>query len=253
LRALPGVGEYTAGAVASLAFGEAVPAVDGNVARVLSRFDDSTLDPASVAGRRALAAAAKRLMPPETPGPFNEGLIELGAVVCRPGRPLCDECPLASGCLGRERGTAATLPRTKARPTPTAVLSVRAVVTRGGRALLVRRPADASLLPDFEEFPGEWIEPDRDPREALAKHLASLGLRRPRVGVELARARHAVTRYRITAVAYAVRVDPQDRLAALDVVHRFASAAVLKGDSVTTETRKLARAIGAAALRGDDS
>ena len=108
LRDLPGVGEYTAGAVASIAFGEVVPAVDGNVKRVLARlFDVPTPSPAEL---RALAAD---LVDPKRPGDFNQALMELGATVCTPRAPLCGECPLDSICLALERGTVNDAARTE--------------------------------------------------------------------------------------------------------------------------------------------
>ena len=94
IRALPGVGEYTAGAIASIAFQQPVPAVDGNVLRVLSRLEDDHRDVASPACRREAAAALQKVLPRDAPGDFNQALMELGALVCLPnGAPLCAACP----------------------------------------------------------------------------------------------------------------------------------------------------------------
>ena len=99
LRRLPGVGEYTAGAVASIAFGERVPAVDGNVRRVLARIYDIE-DP----GAAELRRLADALVPADRPGDFNQALMELGATLCTPRSPRCADCPLADGCEARRLG-----------------------------------------------------------------------------------------------------------------------------------------------------
>lgn len=118
LRALPGIGDYTAGAVASISFGIPVPAVDGNVLRVFSRLYN---DPAAVtepAVKKAFTARVMEHQPPDAPGDYNQALMELGALVCVPnGAPLCEKCPLAHLCAARAAGTALELPR-KAAPKP---------------------------------------------------------------------------------------------------------------------------------------
>ena len=116
LRALPGIGDYTAGAIASISFGLPVPAVDGNVLRVFSRLYN---DPAVVtepAVKKAFTARVMEHQPPEKAGDYNQALMELGALVCVPnGAPLCEQCPLARLCQARAAGTALSLPQ-KAAP-----------------------------------------------------------------------------------------------------------------------------------------
>jgi A/G-specific adenine glycosylase len=151
LRGLPGVGEYTAGAVASIAFGEAVPAVDGNVRRVLARLFDRACPTAG--WLREVAAA---LVHPERPGDWNQALMELGATVCTPRAPACAECPLERTCAARRAGTEEERPaRPKRRDVPTATFATAVVVDEGGRVLLVRRP-ETGLLG------GMWSFPERD-------------------------------------------------------------------------------------------
>ena len=116
LRALPGIGDYTAGAIASISFGLAVPAVDGNVLRVFSRLynDPGTITEPGV--KKAFTARVMEHQPPEKAGDYNQALMELGALVCLPnGAPLCGQCPLAALCAARAAGTALELPR-KAAP-----------------------------------------------------------------------------------------------------------------------------------------
>ena len=111
LRALPGIGDYTAGAIASIAFGIPAPAVDGNVLRVFARLDNSSADITKPAAKREFTARVLEEMPKERPGPYNEALMELGALVCLPnGAPKCEVCPLAAQCKGRAAGRAEQLP-----------------------------------------------------------------------------------------------------------------------------------------------
>src|SRR5262249_19251447 len=139
LRALRGVGRYTAGAIASIAFDRAAALVDGNVARVLSRVYGLEGDARSAAGERALRASAERLLPPERPGRHNEALMELGATVCLPREPRCGACPIAPDCTAHLEGRTAELPRVSPRRAPPKVAIVAAVARSGDRVLLARR------------------------------------------------------------------------------------------------------------------
>ncbi len=148
LRTLPGVGEYTAGAVASIAFGLAEPAVDGNVRRVLSRLDD--IEKPRQAG---LLQRAGELLDPDRPGDSNEALMELGATVCRPRNPLCDVCPVAEHCRALSAGTVGLRPLRKARkPVPAVTVDVAVIFDGNDRALVAKRP-DRGLLAGLWEFP----------------------------------------------------------------------------------------------------
>ncbi len=110
LMRLPGIGRYTAGAIASIAFGRPVPVLDGNVIRVLSRIFDLDADAARPEVREALWDLAAGLVPRQEPGTFNEALMELGALVCTPQGPACDACPVARRCQALRRGTTAERP-----------------------------------------------------------------------------------------------------------------------------------------------
>ncbi len=148
LKELPGVGDYTAGAVASIAFGRAVPAVDGNVRRVLCRLLDLP-DPSP----RELRDLAARLLHPTRPGHHNEAMMELGATVCTPRTPRCPTCPVRSHCAAHRLGTVRERPLRKPRRPPRRVDYAAAVaIDRAGRVLLVRRP-EGGLLGGMWEFP----------------------------------------------------------------------------------------------------
>ncbi|HEX7118882.1 MAG TPA: A/G-specific adenine glycosylase [Longimicrobiales bacterium] len=168
LRDLPGIGDYTAGAIASIAFGRPEPAVDGNVRRVLSRLYDLP-DP----GAAELRARAAALVDADRPGDFNQALMELGATVCTPRTPACDGCPLASHCRARAAGTQLERPRPKrAKPVPECDVGTAIVVAPGGALLLVRRPDDG-LLGGLWEFPGEPVRPGEASVEAARRAAAA--------------------------------------------------------------------------------
>jgi A/G-specific adenine glycosylase len=154
LRALPGVGDYMAGAVASIAFGLPEPAVDGNVIRVLARVSGFDGDVTKPEARRAFREAAVRLLPPDRPGDFNQALMDLGATVCLPnGAPRCTVCPWEGACAAHRQGREAALPVKRAKkPRPVQERTVF-VVKNKDRTLLVRRP-DKGLLAGQWELPG---------------------------------------------------------------------------------------------------
>lgn len=148
LRELPGVGEYTAAAIASIVHGLPAAAVDGNVRRVLARLFDAA-DPAPP----QLRAQASRLLDRDRPGDFNEAMMELGATICVPGVPRCDACPVTDRCRARAAGTAARRPTRRRRGKLRQADFVSVVfVDAAGCALLVRRPGKG-LLAGMWEFP----------------------------------------------------------------------------------------------------
>lgn len=155
LRALPGIGRYTAGAIASIAFSLREPLVDGNVARVLARLHAIEDDIKSPAATRALWHLAGALVPAEAPGDFNQGLMELGATVCTPARPSCLVCPLRDLCRARAAGRESELPVMPARKRPEDLPLIDACalwIERRGRLLLARR-APQGLYGGLWELP----------------------------------------------------------------------------------------------------
>ncbi len=153
LLALPGVGDYTAGAVASIAFGEAVPAVDGNVLRIIARLLALREDVTNPAVRKKIRALVCAVLPEDRPGAFNQALMDLGAVVCLPGgAPLCEACPLANLCAARAQGTAEDLPVRKKKPPRRVEELTVYILLRQGRVAL-RQREEAGLLAGLWEFP----------------------------------------------------------------------------------------------------
>jgi A/G-specific adenine glycosylase len=156
LRRLQGVGAYTAGAIASIAFGERAALVDGNVARVLSRLFAIEDDVKSAAGAARVWAVAEELVADvEAPGDWNQALMELGATVCTPREPRCGECPVAASCEGRALGIAGELPRTPSKRRPLAVRRVALVIASSSQVVLARRRREAL-------FGGLWEPPAAD-------------------------------------------------------------------------------------------
>jgi len=177
LRALPGIGRYTAGAVASIAFDRREPVVDGNVARLLARLFALREDIRAPAAQKRLWSEAARLASGAQPGALNEALMELGATICRPRAPRCGDCPLRRYCAAHAAGCQATLP-VKSRPAPRSkVEAVAALLLRGGRVLAVRRPP-GGLLGGLWELPGGARRRGEPLQAALARNVREgLGLR----------------------------------------------------------------------------
>ena len=181
LLALPGVGDYTAGAVASIAFGIPVPAVDGNVLRVAARLDNDFTPITDAKYKRQVRERFAALMPADRPGDLNQSLMELGATVCLPnGAPRCGDCPLQHLCLGFHHGNAATLPIRTAKKARRVENRTVLLVRCGTRVGITRRPANG-LLAGLWELPAleGHLSPD-ETRAALAaqgwqvQHLLSL-------------------------------------------------------------------------------
>lgn len=180
LLELPGVGRYTAGAIASIAFGVAAPLLDGNVARVLSRvfWMDDPID--SGAGQKKLWSLAEQLVPADDPSSHNQALMELGALVCSPRSPACGECPLVDRCRAALTGRATELPVKARRAVAQPVFGVCGLWLDGDNALFAKRPD--GLLGGLWELPGLDLEgpvDEDEQRVALAEAFES------RVGVEV--------------------------------------------------------------------
>jgi len=153
IRDLPGVGDYTAAAISSIAFGLPYAVLDGNVMRVVARL---TGDPADIGASRTRArfrGMAQQWLDPRRPGEFNQALMELGATVCLPRAPRCGICPLAALCAARQEGRQSQLPVKLPPPAPVKMAMEVAIVERRGRLLLWRRAADAPRLGGFWELP----------------------------------------------------------------------------------------------------
>jgi A/G-specific adenine glycosylase len=173
LGTLPGIGRYTAGAIASLAYDRRAPIVEANTQRVYTRLLALCEPPDSTAGRNAIWTFAERAVPSRSAGAFNEALMDLGATVCVPVSPRCQECPLTSCCGAFRAGLQAQIPPPKLRPEPTSVTQAMIAVRRGRRYLLRKSPPD-------ERWAGLWefLRVSLDLKSPTGKSKGSAGLRR---------------------------------------------------------------------------
>lgn len=172
LLKVPGVGEYTAGAIASFAFGECVPAIDGNVKRVVARFLAWEEAIEKVKTSRYFLEYLKGWQPVEHAGDFNQAMIELGATVCTPKSPKCAECPLLEGCQGFALGTPLSFPVKRGKEKISEAIRPTLVLLRNGKVLLKKRPSEG-LLADLWEFPGEELLIET--QKVRGKSLAHVG------------------------------------------------------------------------------
>jgi A/G-specific adenine glycosylase len=203
LRALPGVGPYTAGAIASIAFGKDEPTVDGNIARVLSRWFalDGNLQKEPQKSRLWQLAGA--LLPQGRAGDFNQALMELGALICTPKKPLCLQCPVRAQCAAFKQGEPTRYPEPVTRPSLTEVHTVAALAKRRGKVLL------AELAPGAPRWGGLWVFPfvelgNGETGEAAATRalLTFAGLQCAQVQ-RVTELTHHITRYKIQLALYA--------------------------------------------------
>ncbi len=200
LRELPGIGAYTAGAIASIAFQQPEPVVDGNVTRVLARLLWLKGNLKQGAGQRLLWEIARELVDPDHPGDFNQALMELGSTVCTPTQPACPQCPLQSLCAAHARGQPAAVPESAPSKRSQKVVDVSAVILRKDSVLLAKRP-EQGLWGGLWEFP-RATRTQRESIETLALHAAeSVGLQATPYAV-LGCVRHAVTYSRIELYGY---------------------------------------------------
>lgn len=176
LRTLPGIGPYTAAAIAAIAFGAPAAAVDGNAERVVARlFAVETPLPAA---RAAIKALAKGLVPQSRPGDFAQAMMDLGATLCTPKNPACAACPISQFCLGLAAGCAGALPRKAPRPERPLRLGAVFYVAREDGAVLVRTRPSKGLLGGMTEFPGTPWDLDFDVDGALSQAPVTAAYRR---------------------------------------------------------------------------
>jgi A/G-specific adenine glycosylase len=208
LQSLPGVGRYTAGAIASMAMGLDAPAVDGNVARILARVRAIRGDIKSPAVQKRLWQAADKLVPPGRAGEFNQALMDLGSAVCTPRGPECADCPIATNCLAHARGLQGSLPtRVRAKPTPHIDIVVGVILRRtaGRWKLLIARRPESAMLGGLWEFPGGKLQSGETHEQALVREI------REEVGLDVAvlgplcTVKHAYSHFKITLHAYRCR------------------------------------------------
>jgi A/G-specific adenine glycosylase len=211
LLALPGIGPYSAGAIASIAFGLPEPIVDGNVVRVLSRLFALKGDPARAPLKQTLWRLARDLVPPSDPSTFNQSLMELGATICTPTSPRCPECPVAQQCQALAQGLERELPQLAKRKAPTEVKTAAAYVRRADSVLLQQMPHDAPRWAGLWVLPFAELSATEQPSVGAIRALAEMGIKASSGGT-LREARHTITRFRITLSIVACTLAARSRV-----------------------------------------
>lgn len=214
ILALPGVGSYTAGAISSFAFGLPKPAVDGNVMRVLTRIlaDDEDIMKASV--KKRMEHLLQKIIPEDAASDFNQGLIELGAIVCVPnGEPKCVKCPLQEYCLAHQRGMETEFP-VKKKAKARRVEEKTVFILKDGENIALHKRPSSGLLAGMYEFPNTEGKLDQD---GALRYVGSLGLSPIRIG-SIGEGKHIFSHVEWHMTGYVVRVDELEKARMKDLI-----------------------------------
>lgn len=260
LRALPGIGAYTAGAVASIAFGRSVAAVDGNVSRVVSRLELIGTDPTRAAFKNAVREVASALVPTERPGDFNQAMMELGATICTPKNPRCNDCPIAPRCEAYACAATDRYPPTKQAAPPRLETRVTLVpmfadqTEQGdhGEQVFVRKRPEEGLLAGTWEFPTYAVD-DEAQAAATLRTQHDLQGELQRVGEVVHVFSHIRMTYEVFSLQVAERLCEGGRWIPPDELHEIAmSTAMLRVAAVVPELTDTSdrRATGARSRSG---
>jgi A/G-specific adenine glycosylase len=203
-RSLPGVGDYICAAVLSIAFGRVLPVVDGNVKRVLSRLLEIDTPVNRSGAHKIFQVPAMELICPKQPADFNQAVMELGALVCRPKNPDCVTCPLSDLCRANRHHTTAAYPtRDASRKIPHRHLAI-GVILKKGKMLVVRRPLDG-FLGGLWEFPAVPAEKGQTDRQSIESMLAAETGLKIAVDRRLSKIRHAYTHFTLSGDVHLCR------------------------------------------------
>ena len=223
--ALPGIGRYTAAAVLSIAYGEPLAVLDGNVARVLARIGAIRTNLRAPGTWQSLESAAQDLLAQEAPGDWNQAVMELGATVCTPKSPRCEQCPVASSCRAYKLGIANKLPATRPkRDAVEVILAATVFLACEGQTIVLRKQGPGGAL-----FSNLWQFPDMEVSGHESAEVPKLiaktfGLRQPHSVQALDTVRHSVTFRKVTIRPYLIRLArlpeiPSGRAIALDRIN----------------------------------
>lgn len=206
LQALPGIGPYTAGAIASLAFGHDEAVVDGNVKRVFSRYFNLQEPVNTTAAEKKIWSLATQHLPSGQAADYNQGLMDLGAMVCTPKNPACQHCPLSSACEAYQHQLQDQLPVKNKKPAAPHFIVTAAILQTGNQVLIAKRPA-SGLLPGMWEFPGGKQEEGENLSTCLQREIMEeLGLR-VSIGKKLGVYKHAYSHFKVTLHAFFCRPE----------------------------------------------
>jgi A/G-specific adenine glycosylase len=197
LLKLPGIGRSTAGAILSLAYGKSFPVMDGNIQRVLVRFFYIEKNPRKGDARQALWSLSAQILPEKNAGPFNEAMMELGALICTPQNPDCPHCPIQMNCQAFHSGRPADLP-VKAPRRQRPYFDVTAAVIRKKKKILITRRPEKGLLGGLWEFPGGKKEAGESLEDCLKREIREELNIDIEIGDLFIQIPHAYTHFRIT-------------------------------------------------------
>jgi A/G-specific adenine glycosylase len=201
LQRLPGIGRYTAAAIASIVFGRDEPALDGNIRRVLARVFEVREPARSTKGEKQLWKLAADHLPTGKAGAYNQAIMDLGALVCKPKDPSCIDCPLAEICAANALSAQGELPVVLPKKELPHHIVTAAVIQRNGCILIAQRPSEG-LLGGMWEFPGGKLQPEEDLPSCLQREIKEELAVNIRVGGTLGVFRHAYTHFRVTLHAF---------------------------------------------------
>ncbi|WP_146449400.1 A/G-specific adenine glycosylase [Bythopirellula polymerisocia] len=206
MQSLPGIGRYTAGAIASIAFNQREPILEANTIRLLARLLAYPDDPTKSAGQRLLWATAEEILPSTNVSRFNQALMELGSLVCTPTQPKCEECPVSRHCGAYQNGLQDELPRAAAKLKFTDVHEAAVVVRKNGQ-VIVRQCGTGERWAGLWDFPRFAIESEGPlfVEEELIKKVCQQTGVTAKPGALLTTMKHGVTRYRITLDCYSAQ------------------------------------------------
>jgi A/G-specific adenine glycosylase len=201
LLKLPGIGRYTAGAIASIAFFRDEPTLDGNIRRVVARHFNVSEDVRSTQGEQHLWKLVSQNLPIDHAGEYNQALMDLGAGLCSPKSPNCEQCPLKDTCMAKSLGIQEKLPIRLPKPSIPHYIVTAAVISRDDKVLIACRPP-RGLLGGLWEFPGGKLLDGEDLKGCLRREICEeLGVE-VEVGTQLGEYRHAYTHFRVTLFAF---------------------------------------------------
>ncbi|KPK90398.1 MAG: hypothetical protein AMJ88_16190 [Anaerolineae bacterium SM23_ 63] len=242
LRRLPGIGPYTAAAIAAIAFNRDVVALDGNLRRVISRLIDLPIDPRSPEGESQLRSWALGELPSGRSSTFNQALMDLGAMVCVPRIPDCVTCPLAQFCLAFQRDVQDARPvRTQRRPIPH-ITAAAAVLRRGEQVFIGRRP-EGVLLGGLWEFPGGRLEPGESLETCLRREIGEELSVEVEVSAKLGIFNHTYTHFHVTVHAFECELKGEEPQALEHSEVRWVSPENLEEYPMGKVDRAIARTI----------
>ena len=238
IRSLPGIGDYTARAILSIAFDLPYTVLDGNVARVLSRLGALHGNLHQPGFRRAVEAQLERLLSPRSPGNFNQALMELGQTLCLPHVPRCAACPMRSWCRGCKSGQPQLYPQPRPRRAAESHYLAAAILRRGPRVAMVRGLGDG-LLDDLWNFPSAFGRSRAEALASLRHKLAGFGSPSMILGDSIAELDHGITYRSIRVHAYLGETSHTPRKRGL----RWFPISSLQQGAISQLARKIAQQV----------